>query len=161
MLEKISYWLDKISGWIITFMLILITVALAMQIFARNLLESGFTWTEELARFAMVWMIFFGAAVAKRAGTEIRVTVLQDQFPALRKWFELIQQLLTLVYVGIVIYFSIDTVKLMAKQTSTNMQIGMNYVYLVIPISFAIFLIHTIYQLFSMRRTTDSQEEQP
>jgi len=60
---------NKVSRILEVFMIIifaLLVLDVLFQVFSRYLLGTSFTWTEEFARFALIWMTILGAAYLKR-----------------------------------------------------------------------------------------------
>lgn len=49
-------------------LLVFLVVVLSLQVFFRYVLESGIPWSEEAARFALVWLTFAAAAMAAYRG---------------------------------------------------------------------------------------------
>jgi TRAP-type transport system small permease protein len=56
-----------------TLMLVLILTTMAAQVVARYLFETPFSWSEELSRWAMIWMTFLSAAWVAEREEHIRV----------------------------------------------------------------------------------------
>ncbi|WP_422485385.1 TRAP transporter small permease [Gudongella sp. DL1XJH-153] len=139
----ISNVIDKYIRQIIAIVLIVMTVVLSSQVIARYLMGTGLTWSEEIVRYMCIWMVFLGATSAQKEGSQISVTALEELLPPLPQnilmW---IQKIFVIVYSGIVMWIGFNTLKVASTQASPNMRIPMNYVYIVIPISMIIMLIH-------------------
>lgn len=61
----------------ITLLMGLLIVPVSLQIFSRHIgLIPRYIWTEEVARFCLVWIIMLGAMVAVRDGSHFDVDVL-------------------------------------------------------------------------------------
>ncbi|MFV0347739.1 MAG: TRAP transporter small permease [Halodesulfovibrio sp.] len=74
--------LDNFEKYICQILLVFFVVILFMQIVLRAINMSLF-WTEEIARYAFLWFILFGACYATRLSALNRVTM---QFIKLPKW---------------------------------------------------------------------------
>jgi TRAP-type C4-dicarboxylate transport system permease small subunit len=61
--------------------LVLMTVFVAAQVFARYVLNSSLTWTEPASLLLMSWFIFLGAAVGVREGYHLSFDVLLHFLP--------------------------------------------------------------------------------
>jgi len=154
-IEKISYWLDYITRLFIATFLGVMTIALTVQIIARSVFQGGFVWTDELSRFLMIALIFFGAASATRDNTHITVSVLEDWKPALRKWLAPIQWLAMLLYAVILVIVGLNTLQIVGPQQSVNMQISMGIVYSVFPVSAFIMIVHLIARIKKAKETRE------
>src|SRR5690606_9920890 len=53
-----------------------------LQFFTRYVMNDSFAWTEEIARYMLMWVTFVGAATAFRRGTHISVEAAQELLPA-------------------------------------------------------------------------------
>ena len=77
-------WLRSVNGTIyrtlqvaLTLLMGLLVVPVSLQIFSRYIgLIPRYIWTEEVARFCLVWIIMLGAMIAVRDGTHFDVDVL-------------------------------------------------------------------------------------
>lgn len=143
-LRWLSDKLNKITEVIITLLLVWLTIVLVIQVSSRYVFNSGMPWTEEMARYTMIWVIFLGAAVVTRVKEHISVPIMETLFPSLKKYLHLIQNILFLIFVVLVLSYSWSTLEILRFQTSANMGLSMALVYSVIPISFVLILIHLI-----------------
>ncbi|MFB4162411.1 TRAP transporter small permease [Alteribacillus sp. JSM 102045] len=143
-LDGISYWIDKIVRILITSFLVVMTIILAVQIVARSMFQGGFVWTDELARYLMIFIVFLGAAVATRDRSHITVSIFEDWKPSLKRWLAPIQWMVMLVYAGFIVKFGLDTLDIVRHQLSVNMGISMGFVYMVLPISAIVIIIHLL-----------------
>lgn len=92
-------------------------------------------WSEELARYLMIWCIFLGAAVAARSGALIAVDTLPDSLPrragdAVR----LAALLVTIGFFGHLIWLGWRWVDFGASETSTVLNLPMSWVYAALPV---------------------------
>lgn len=71
------------SGLRLVLVLLMATIVCAVigQVFARYVLQSSLTWSEELARICMVCLVFLGAALLARRQEHLAVTALIDLLP--------------------------------------------------------------------------------
>ena len=53
---------NKILEWFLIIIFALLVLDVLFQVFSRYLLGRSFTWTEEFARFSLIWMTVLGAA---------------------------------------------------------------------------------------------------
>lgn len=153
-LHRLSDILNNISRVAITLLLIWITVVLVLQVSARYIFSSGMFWTEEMARYAMVWIVFLGAAVVTKEKAHINVPILETIFPSLKKHFTVLQIIFFLMYIVIILFISWGTLQVLQYQFSANMRLSMALVYSIIPISFILILIHLLANLTEGNKET-------
>lgn len=62
--------------------LTLALAAMAAQVVFRYAIGSSLVWSEEVARYALIWSAMIGSAAAYLRASHVAVTVLVDQLPA-------------------------------------------------------------------------------
>ncbi len=73
---------DHFESYLCQFLLVFFVLVVFMQIVLRQL-NMSLIWTEEIARYAFIWFILFGACYATRLCALNRVTV---QFMKAPQW---------------------------------------------------------------------------
>ncbi|BAQ08866.1 C4-dicarboxylate transport system [Bacillus sp. OxB-1] len=147
MLERVSYWIDSASRVFLIIFLVSMTAVLATQVVLRYFFQLGIIWSDELARFLMIALVYIGASSAVRDNSHITVSVFEDKFPTLRKWFAPIQWIMIFIYSLFLIKFGWDALKVVEAQSSANMGISMAWIYAVIPLSGLLTIIHLVGRL--------------
>jgi TRAP-type C4-dicarboxylate transport system permease small subunit len=142
-IKKASDAVDMVCTAISVFLLGVMTVVTFIQIICRVFFSALF-WTEEVARYALVWITFIGAGcVHKRAG-HISITILQDLLPGkARKVFQILTQLLCIIVFLTAIYYGFSYMQLMGTQLSAALRIPMRYMYAIIPVGCIIMMMHS------------------
>lgn len=78
--RTLSALLDHFESYICQFLLVFFVITIFMQIILRAIGHSLY-WTEEIARYAFLWFILFGACYATRLSALNRVTMQFGKFP--------------------------------------------------------------------------------
>lgn len=154
---QINESLGKACEIAITFILAWMTLVLVLHIVSRAIFDTGIPWTDEMARYTMIWLIFIGAALATKNKDQIRVTAIEEKFPSLRRFLTISQQIITLAYLSVVIWASWRTLKIVHTQISANMNIPMSYIYVSITVGAILMVIFTINQL-AIKNTSNEEE---
>jgi TRAP-type transport system small permease protein len=95
-------WVNRINGAL----LILMFATTFFQVVARNLIHVTAMWTEELAKFLFVFIVFLGSATLMEREEHISISILTDRLSgALGRWHRLFIQLV-LVAFGVVFVWS-------------------------------------------------------
>ena len=71
----------SIDVFLVIFILIMF-VSVCLQVFFRYVLEKPLSWSEELARFAFVWLSFIGAAMSLGKRLHFGIDYLVKKFPS-------------------------------------------------------------------------------
>lgn len=77
-MNALSRWLSRASLYFSALGLVGMTLIIGWQVFARYVLDSAPSWTEQAGLFLMLWFILFAAAAGVREGFHIRLSLLHD-----------------------------------------------------------------------------------
>ena len=151
MLSRLSNRLNIITESVCCVFLLAMTLTVALQVVCRYLLGAALTWSEEFARYGLVWITFLGGSVAVKKGAHMGVEALVTALsPKLRN----IVQLFTLLSVmGFLVIATIKGGQLALfnmKQHSPAMGVPMGVVYSAIPTGCLIMLVHASEQLIAL-----------
>jgi TRAP-type C4-dicarboxylate transport system permease small subunit len=117
-------WIAIVLFWSLAFIVFL-------QFFTRYVLNDSLAWTEEIARYGLMWVVFVGGAVVTRKNTHIAVELLSNVMhpgPARTALLALVD-LAKLGFLGLLAYFSVTIVERMHYQRMTVFDVPMSVVY--------------------------------
>jgi TRAP-type C4-dicarboxylate transport system permease small subunit len=92
-------WLSLISLYIAGIGMVLMTVIIGWQVFARYVLNNTPSWSEPLSLFLMLWFILLGAAVGVRESVHLGLDIVRYAMPPS------IQKLMDLLSLGLIVLF--------------------------------------------------------
>lgn len=78
----VSAGISTFARWFAGAGLLLMTLIIAWQVFARYVLNASPAWAEQAALLLMIWYVMFAAAAGVREGFHIRISAVADAFPA-------------------------------------------------------------------------------
>lgn len=121
-----------------------LTVAVVfLQVIARYVLQIPIGWTEEVARFAFIWMVFLGIAITERQKAHFRITFLVDRVPGRARYgLWLLGELLVFGALGWLLLESLRFVGMGARQISAAMELRLHYVYSALPTAVILAIIN-------------------
>ncbi|MEO8133837.1 MAG: TRAP transporter small permease [Betaproteobacteria bacterium] len=130
--------------WVIIVMMAAMTILVFLQVLSRYLFNTPLGWSEEVARFAFVWLSFLGAAILIRTDGHIRVTLLVDALPN-AGWImaRALQYAGALLCIGIFVVGGLGLTKKEWSQIAPATDLPMGYVYVVIPAAAILMLVWT------------------
>ena len=81
-MKKIFSWLnDYLEEFLMVVSLILMTVIMGIQVFARYVMGSSLSWSEELTRYLFVWGGFISVSYCTRRCISIKIEQFVASFP--------------------------------------------------------------------------------
>jgi TRAP-type C4-dicarboxylate transport system permease small subunit len=120
-------------------------LVVAAQVFSRYALNHSFFWSEELARFLLVWLTFLGASAAYRRRVHAGIDVVYKRFPAWgRKASRLTVHLGALTFAGIMIWYGTAFAWFVRLQISPALLLPKWIPHSIIPIAGAVLFIHAL-----------------
>ncbi len=131
------------------YLLIIMTVTVIAQVFCRYVLNSSLVWSEELARYIMIWIGFLGAACGLPRGELASLTFIREKVPKmLQKLLIISCALLLLMFEGVLLFTGIKFILDNVEQVSPSLGLPMYVPYAAIPFSSILMIIYTI-QVYS------------
>lgn len=121
---------------VLLFLFLIMVAAIFWQVFARYVLESPTAWSEELARFLMVWVTMLGSALVLRDDEHVAGTLFLELLPAAaRRAVGFVRDALILAMAGALAYYGTGLALLAHRQSSPGLNVPMAYPYAAIPLS--------------------------
>ncbi len=129
-------------------LLLSVTILIFVQVICRYLLQSSLSWSEELTRYLMVWIVFLSAGYVLNKGGHANVDLLLNMVPVRsRIWLGRFIIVLLAVFAGILIRYGAMLMRFGSRQKSSALQIPMHYVYAAIPIGGALLVFYCLTML--------------
>lgn len=120
---------------------------ITLQIISR-VFFSAVGWTEEVARFLLVWITFLGATLAFQRGRHIAVTFVVDALPLrLRQLARIAAVLVSLGFMIALIVIGYRYMQVQSFQKSASLRLSMTWVYAVIPLAAAVMAWYALVDL--------------
>ena len=125
------------------------TLLVAVQVFCRYVLNQSLFWSEELARYLLVWLTFLGVTCAYHRKANPGVDFLFTRVPHLyKKIFTILTHLASMGLFIIMIVYGSQFAYFVRLQTSPALQIPKWIVLIVFPVSGAVLLFYAAIFLF-------------
>src|SRR3954470_12551219 len=140
-------WLTRALLSIVVVIFVLMIVVTFAQVVCRYVLGAPLSWSEELARYCFVWIVFLGAVVALRRGALIGVDLLASRFSAgAQGRLRIVCEILMIGFCMLVIYASLPVLEVNQFQSSPANGFRMSVVYSVVPISMGLMIVVILLQ---------------
>ncbi len=150
-LLKFKKWMTTALNWGLIIAVFLLVIDVVWGVFTRYVMGEQAKWTEELARFLLIWVSLLGGAVAFGTKGHLGVDYFVGKFdPSARKLMAIIVHLIVLFFAGSIFVYGgwrVVSDTLAMGQTTSALPLKMGYIYLALPIAGVFMVIYTIENL--------------
>jgi len=147
--ETLDWAVDRVTLTLLGVMVVVVFV----QVIFRFFIQQPLSWSEEVARYVFVWIIWMGAATVVREGGHPGMDLLTRSFsPAWQRVTELAMALLFFATLVTIIVTGFGLVLGNMSQPSPAMELPMGIPYAAIPLSACIMLLNLLCYVFFPRK---------
>jgi TRAP-type C4-dicarboxylate transport system permease small subunit len=137
--------INWLVGWILAALMLVMTVLISWQVFARYVMGSSLTFSEEVSRFSMVWMTMLGAAYAYRYGSLIAVDLLVSMSgPGVKRTLHLFIATASCIFAFVLLKYGLELTQRVATQTAPSTRVSMAWLYGAIPAGAALIVLNSL-----------------
>ena len=152
-------------GWVAIAVFLILVIDVLLGVFTRKVMGDQIRWTEELARFLLVWISFLGGAIAYLDDKHLGVDLLVDRIdPSARRLARVVTH--SLVFLFALFVMGIGGTQLVidrfdSGQTLPALQINKAWFYLAVPIAGYVISLFALGNViaFVMGHETATEEE--
>lgn len=145
---KALAWLDKYFEMSIGIVLLtIISILLFVQVIMRRVFDNALFWSEEMARYMFIWLIYISVSQSTKLMRHIKIDSMLGIFPKkLRPYVVLLGDLLFLAFSIFIVFTSYDILQrqIMWGQYSPAMRLPMWVVYAAPMVGFALTTVRLI-----------------
>lgn len=97
--------INAIEVWVSVFAMLLLILVVSIQVFCRYVLQDSLAWTEELARYLVIWSVLFGCSFAMRTDSHLELSILSNfSGPRMKKYVKCFSCIVCLAFSIIMVY---------------------------------------------------------
>jgi len=145
LLKQISKWIKYLSMFLAGVFLITNIFDILISIIFRYFLKSPLVWTEEVARFTLIYSVMFGSVVAISFGDHVKITVFLEYLPAkIREIVLIFRHLMIIGIIAYMTYLGINYIENAWRFRTLALGIPKAIPLMSIPIGMGLFLVQYI-----------------
>lgn len=149
MLRKL---IDTVLFWALVALMSFMTINVLWQVASRYLMATPSSFTDELARYLLIWVGLLGASYVTGKKLHLAIDILPSKLTGTKErnlsivinTLVAIFALLVMVWGGIKLVY----ITLTLEQTSASLNVPLGYVYSVLPLSGILIIYYSIANLF-------------
>lgn len=149
--------LGRIEGVVAGLLVLCVLMLVLFQVITRYVFNAPVAWTEELARFALIWLAFIGAGWVASRGSHVTVRLGDDKLsPQVRRWLDAFAGLLSLIIGGALLWGAPDFLITAGRTSSPALNWPMGWVYGASVLGYGLIMLHTVVALVIVLRRPDA-----
>lgn len=133
---------NKLLYWVTAFLVLLMVINVFTGVIYRYVLNNAIYWTEELARYLMIWMGYLAMSMVIRGEENVSVSFVLNWLPVkARRFIKVLGHLAIGVFLAIVFRESLKYMRILRIQTTPALQLPMAVPYLSVTVGAALMFL--------------------
>lgn len=162
MYSKLLDTVEKVIAALLIFLLASAFLVILGQVVLRYIVNIGYPWMEEYARYAIVWLAMLGSAYALRHGKHMYVNITELKLsPKAFKNLSLCFDIILIAFFTVMAKSGYEFVMTSGSTLSVGMPIKMGYLYSCIPVGMILMILATIEKIWAYFVTRKDHEPKP
>ena len=162
-LKKILKWLDdNIELYICVFLMSFMTLLVFVQVVMRYVFNNSLSWSEELARYTFIWLIYIGIGYGCKLRKHIKIDAALYLFPKkARPYVVLLGDILFIAFAVYITYtgFFYSMEQIQFDMRSAALKIPYQYIYMSTVVGFGLATIREIQTIIYRVKCLKNGEE--
>lgn len=126
-------------------LLIAMTVVVFSQVIARYVFQAPLSWSEELARFILMWLSMLSAAYAFKTGSHFALRLVVGRLPMqLQRIIAIIVHLIVAAFFAVLLYYAVIFVSGVKGHVAPALQISMQIPYASVVVGSALMMFEAL-----------------
>lgn len=136
---------NRLVYWLTVLLVLLMVINVFTGVVARYVFNNAIYWTEELARYLMIWSGYLAMSMVVRGEENVAVTFVLGWMPLkLRRFFKVIGHIAIGVFLAIVFSESLKYMRVLRIQTTPALQLPMAVPYLSVTIGSVLMFVENL-----------------
>ncbi len=154
MINKIKKAVDKFIEYLLVFLMAVMVLNVLWQVFSRFILNAPSSFTEELARYLLIWVGLIAAGYVAGRNMHLAIDYLVNKLSnGIKRNIALFTNLIIILFAFFVMViggFNLVALTVFLEQISSALQIQLGYVYLAVPISGILIIFYSAINIFEI-----------
>lgn len=141
---------NRLEEYILVGGLAVLVFIVCLQVTMRYFFHTGLTWSEEVARFLFLWLVWLGAAYAAKRRTHLRIEAFTQKLsPNVLRRVDFIALLIWIAFSAFLTWKGAELTMILfrRRQLSPILEIKMAWAYAAVPIGAGLMLLRLLAQV--------------
>ncbi|GAB3070725.1 TRAP transporter small permease [Salinicoccus sesuvii] len=141
--------LNSALRYIVSTLFIVMVSLVFLQVLTRFVINYPISWTEEISRYLMIYIVFLGSALLVRKSAHIAVDFLLEVVnPKAKGILDIIVLAVSTVFFGLLLIFGAQLTYIVIGQATPNLQFSMAWAYAAVPLGGLLMFLNALAVLF-------------
>ena len=150
-IHLIENYINKIEAFFLVLSLITMVLLAFLQVVLRNIFSTGFLWADTFLRYLVVWVGFFGAAMATKEERHISIEIFTKFVSQVKK--KIISIITSLFAIIVCYYMVVASLQFLFVSLPEDVvvfeTIPLSYFMSIIPIGFILMIFHFVIRIIT------------
>ncbi len=142
MINQLINCLVKLLKGLLVVVVIIMVFLVTLQVVSRYVFQNPTAWSEEAARYSLIYFTFIGAALAVHKKETLKITIFITKIPLrIRIFIELFIRILIIIFLLITLYYSFPVFSRLRNQLTPALRWSKSIVFMSVPLGSLVMLL--------------------
>ena len=142
---KVDLGIYAFEDWIALVIFWVMALAVFLQFFTRYVLNDSYAWTEEIATYCLIGVVFIGASMCVRLSRHIQVDLIYRYLPHLvARALSTVIDLIRIAFFGYAVKLVWVYIQIIGDESMTTINFPKNYVYYAVLLGFVLMFVRSV-----------------
>ncbi len=142
---KVDLGVYAFEDWVALAIFWVMTLAVFLQFFTRYVLNDSYAWTEEIATYCLIGVVFIGSSMCVRLSRHIQVDLVYRYLPRLvARAMSTVIDLIRIAFFGYAIKLVWVYIQIIGDEQMTTINFPKNYVYYAVLLGFVLMFVRSV-----------------
>ena len=142
---KVDLGIYAFEDWVALAIFWVMALAVFLQFFTRYVLNDSYAWTEEIATYCLIGVVFIGASMCVRLSRHIQVDLIYRYLPQIvARALSTVIDLIRIAFFGYAIKLVWVYIQIIGDESMTTINFQKNYVYYAVLLGFVLMFVRSV-----------------
>lgn len=142
---KVDLGIYAFEDWVALVIFWVMALAVFLQFFTRYVLNDSYAWTEEIATYCLIGVVFIGASMCVRLSRHIQVDLIYRYLPHIvARTLSTVIDLIRIAFFGYAVKLVWVYIQIIGDESMTTINFPKNYVYYAVLLGFVLMFARSL-----------------
>lgn len=144
-MPKVDLGIYAFEDWVALAIFWVMALAVFLQFFTRYVLNDSYAWTEEIATYCLIGVVFIGSSMCVRLSRHIQVDLIYRYLPHLvARTLSTVIDLIRIAFFGYAIKLVWIYIRIIGDESMTTINLPKDYVYYAVLLGFVLMFVRSV-----------------